>query len=458
MTTATFTSKGTTRELLDLALPMVVSQGSFAVMVFCDRWLLSLLGPEYMSAAMGGGVASFFSISLFMGVMSYANALVAQYYGAGDFHKCPRVVTQGLLMTAMCLPIIGLITLGVYHLFGIIGHAPEQLALERVYYLILMQGAFFNLCKACIASYFSGIGRTRVVMISDLLGVVVNIPLSYALIFGKLGLPELGIAGAAWGTVIASLFALLIYGLFYFERAHRQQFKVGQSFHLDRGIMRRYARLGFPSGFEMFMNVATFNLFVLLFQSYGIAEGAAAAIVFNWDMMSFVPMIGLHIAVISLIGRYVGAGDMSRANQVIVAAYKLALGYSFTLAVIFICFRVELINVFSGSGADFTKIVEIGSFMMVGLACYAMADASVLISSGALRGAGDTRWLMTVSITLHWLMLVAQYFIIVVFRLDARISWVAFVIMLLLLAATYLGRLLGGVWREPERLAKVMQE
>jgi MATE family multidrug resistance protein len=458
MKTASSTAKGTTRELLDLALPMVVSQGSFAIMVFCDRWFLSFLGPEYMSAAMGGGVAAFFTISLFMGVMSYANAMVAQYYGAGELHKCPRVVSQGLIMAAACLPFIGLITYGVYHLFGVIGHAPEQLALERVYYLILMLGAIFNLGKACIASYFTGIGRTRVVMIADLLGVAINIPLSYALVFGKFGLPEMGIAGAAWGTVIATLFALGVFGMFYFNRMHREQFQVMKSFHLDRGIMRRYARLGFPSGFEMFANVATFNLFILLFQSYGIAEGAAAAIVFNWDMMSFVPMIGLHIAVISLIGRYVGAGDMSRANGVIKAGYKLALGYSSILAVVFVVFRVDLINVFAQSDADFTEIIELGSFMMVGLACYVMADASLLISGGVLRGAGDTRWQITVSISLHWLMLIVQYLVIVVYELSPRVSWSVFVAMILLLAAAYLWRLLSGTWREPERLARVMQE
>ena len=458
MTPAPSRQRSTARELLDLALPMMVSQGSFAVMVFCDRLFLSLIGPDYMSAAMGGGVASFFSISLFLGVMSYANALVAQYYGAGDFHKCPRVVTQGMMMALLCVPVLGLIAWGVYHLFGIFGHAPEQLVLERVYYQILMLGSFFSLCKACIASYFSGIGRTRVVMIADVLGVLLNIPLSYALIFGKVGLPELGIAGAAWGTVVATVFSLLIYLLFYFSAVHRNQFKVLDSFHLDRGIFRRYVRLGFPSGFEMFMNVATFNLFILMFQSYGIAQGAAAAIVFNWDMMSFVPMIGLNIAVISLIGRYVGANDLGRADGVIAAGYKLALGYSSILALVFVVFRVDLINVFSGSGEDFTEILEIGSFMMVGLACYMLADASILVSGGALRGAGDTRWLMVASISLHWLMLVAQYFVIMVFDYGPRLSWVIFVLMIILIAAVYLARLRGGVWREPERLARVMRE
>jgi MATE family multidrug resistance protein len=458
MSAAANPERSTARELLDLALPMVVSQGSFAVMVFCDRLFLSLLGPEYMSAAMGGGVASFFSTSLFIGVMAYANALVAQYYGAGEFHKCPRVVTQGYIMALGCLPPIALIALAVYHLFGAIGHPPEQLALERVYYLILMLGCFFNLGKACIASYFSGIGRTRVVMIADVLGMLLNIPLSYTLIFGKLGMPELGIAGAAWGTVIATAFSLLVFGLFYFSRVHRNQFAVLAAFRFDRGIMGRYIRLGFPSGFELFMNVATFNLFILMFQSYGIAYGAAAAIVFNWDMVSFVPMIGLNIAVISLIGRYVGAGDMTRANGVIAAGFKLALGYSATLALLFVVFRVNLINVFAGSGADFSTILDIGSFMMVGLACYMMADASILISGGVLRGAGDTRWLMVTSISLHWLMLIAQYFIILVYDMDPRVSWVALVAMIIIIALVYLGRLVSGVWRAPERLARVMQE
>jgi len=458
MNSAANPAQGTTRELFKLALPMVVSQGSYAVMVFCDRLFLSYLGPEYMAAAMGGGVASYFTFSLFMGVLSYANALVAQYYGAGNRDKCPRVVTQGLLMALASMPVIGLVAVGVYHLFATMGHAPQQLALERIYYQVLIIGCFFTLAKAVIASYFSGIGSTRVVMIADVLGVLMNIPLSYVLIFGKLGFPELGIVGAAWGTVIASMFALVIYGVFYFNIVHRRQFHVMESFHFDAGIMRRYIRLGFPAGFEMFMNVATFNLFVLLFQSYGIAAGAAAAIVFNWDMMSFVPMIGLHIAVMSLIGRYVGAGDMTRANGVIAAGFKMALSYSAVLGVLFILFRVELINVFARSGDDFSEIIDLGSFMMIGMACYVMADAAILIASGALRGAGDTRWLMTTSILLHWLMLIAQYFIIVVYGYGPRLSWVVFVAMLITLAVVYVWRLLGGVWRQPERLARVMLE
>jgi MATE family multidrug resistance protein len=114
--------------------------------------------------------------------------------------------------------------------------------------------------------------------------------------------------------------------------------------------------------------------------------------------------------------------------------------------------------VFAQSGADFSDIVELGSFMMVGLSFYVLADATILVAGGALRGAGDTRWLMITSITLHWLMVVAQYFIIIVYDAGPRLSWIAFVLMLISLATCYLWRLLGGVWRQQERLARVMQE
>ena len=84
----------TLRELLEIALPMVISQGAFAVMIFTDRYFMSQIDPVHMAAALGGGVACFFSFCFFSGLFSYANALAAQYLGAGEKHKCARVVTQ----------------------------------------------------------------------------------------------------------------------------------------------------------------------------------------------------------------------------------------------------------------------------------------------------------------------------------------------------------------------------
>lgn len=448
----------TLRELLRLSIPIVVSQGAFAVMIFTDRWFMSEIDSLHIAASLGGGVASYFCLSLFLGVISYANALVAQYYGAGEVGKCTKVLTQGIIMCVVCTPfLIGTGFLAA-PLFEIMGHDPAQVPLERSYFLVLIMGGGFTLVKAALASYFAGIGRTRVVMISDVLGVLLNIPLSWMLIFGEFGLPQLGIVGAALGTVVSTVFSVALYATFYLSRSHRAQFQVNQSIHYDAGIMRRYLRLGFPSGLESFMNTATFNVFLLMFQSYGVVQGAAIAIVFNWDLLSFIPMIGLNIGVMTLIGRFVGAKEMARTDEVISSGLLVAMIYSGLLAVLFLVFRAPLIDIFDTGDIYFPDIRDLASTMMIGLCTYMMADAIILISGGALRGAGDTRWIMITSISIHWLMLVAQYFIIVVYELGPMVSWWALVAMIILLAAVYLTRLLGGTWREPQRLARVMAE
>ena len=427
-------------------------------MVFTDRWFMSMIDATHIAAAMGGGVASYFCLSLFMGTITYANPLVAQYYGAGELHKCPRVVTQGLLMALASFPLLLLAAWLGGPVFEWMGHDPSQVLVERVYFQILMVGGVLTLVKACLACYFSGIGRTRVVMVSDVLGVCVNIPLSWALVFGHLGFPEMGLAGAGLGTVISTAFAIGIYLLFYLNGQHQRQFHVSSAWRFDRGITRRYLRLGAPSGLENFMNTGSFNLFLLMFQSYGVVQGAAMAIVFNWDMLSFIPMIGLNIGVMSLIGRFVGAADMARTNQVIAAGFILALGYSSVLAILFLVFRMELVDVFRTPDAEFEAIRLLAGQMMIGLVSYMLADAVILISGGTLRGAGDTRWIMATSISVHWAMLAVQYLVIAVYGLGPLVSWWTFVAMLLTLAIVYLWRLLGGRWRHPDRLAGVMAE
>ena len=445
-------------ELLRLALPMVVSQGAFAVMIFTDRYFMSQIDPVHMAAALGGGVASFFSFCFFIGLFSYANALAAQYLGAGESEKCPKVVTQGMIMTVMSAPFLTLITFLVAGIFEGMGHEPAQVDLERTYYLILMSGVLITLAKTCISSYFAGIGRTHVVMICDVFGLVINVPLCYVMVFGKLGFPALGIVGAGVSTVVSTVLAFVLFVAFYFRKEHRDKFGVQRSFSLDVKILRRFWRLGFPSGLELFLNVAAFNLFLLMFQSYGIAAGAAAAVVFNWDILSFVPMIGLNVGIISLIGRFVGARDMARVNEVMTAAFAVALAYSVVLATVYSTFRYPLVEVFAPPSGDFTAIRELSAFMMIGLSSYVMADAVILVSGGILRGAGDTRWLMVASVSLHWAMLVAQYFIIRVFELGPKVSWIAFVALVLAIALVYALRLKGGRWHDPEVLEMVMAE
>ncbi len=444
------------KQLVSLAIPMVISQSAFALMIFTDRYFLSLISPTHMSAGLGGGVAAFFCLSLFIGLLSYGNALVAQYFGAGKKHLCPKVLSQGLILAAACMPILALMAFGVGKVFSVMGHDVQQVPLEEAYFTVLMWGAIFTLFKVCIASYFSGIGRTKVVMIADFFGVAINIPLSYGLIFGEFGLPEWGIEGAAIGTIISNLISLLVFIYYYFEAKHRIEYSVAKSFTLDNKILKRYLRLGLPSGFETFLNVAAFNLFILMFQSFGVIQGASAAIVLNWDIVSYVPMLGLHIAVISLIGRFVGANQPEKIGAVISAGFLLGIAYSAILGIVFVTFRDPLVAIFVPAGHEGQEIQTLASWMMWGMASYVVADAIILVASGALRGVGDTRWLMMTSTFLHWAMALAQYIVIEVLEYGPEVSWIIFVSMIITLAIVFTWRLKKQQWREPDVLAKML--
>jgi len=444
--------------LLKMALPMVVSQGAFAIMIFTDRWFLAQISPTHMAAALGGGVAFWFAISLFNGILAYANALVAQYLGAGEFHKCTLVISQGILMSVALIPFLFIITLLLRPMFAAMGHDPAQVELEEIYFTIMMAGAVLSLFKVCLSSFFSGIGLTRVVMTCDVIGIVLNVPLTWALVFGHLGLPAMGIAGAAWGSIISTAFAIAIYLAYYLKRELREKFSTVQSFIFDRSITRRYLRLGFPSGMEMFLNIAAFNLFLLMFQSYGIPEAASATIVFNWDILSFVPLLGLNIAVMSLIGRFVGAGDMDRTNEVTSAGYIIGIGYSLFLATTFIVFRDQFVEMFIFYEDQAKEIRDLARFMMIGLSCYVLCEGVLQVASGVLRGAGDTRWIMFASTSLHWAMLVAQFLVIKVYNFGPKVSWLGFVLMVLAICIVFLGRLWSNKWRHPDKLKAVMSE
>ncbi len=442
------TDRETLRMLLAIALPMIVSQSTYALMIFTDRYFMSLIGPTHVAATLGGGVAALMCMSLFMGLLSYGNALVAQALGSKDYPKCSRTATQGMVLALLSIPLLALGALGVYLGFDQLGHDPQQTILEKSYFKVLVFGCGFTLLKTCLASYFAGVGRTSVVMAADLLAVLVNIPVSYGLIFGVWGLPKLDIMGAALGTVLSNLFALTVFVSFYLGRKNRTLYHVGRSLIIDMSLLKRYITLGFPSGLEMFLNIAAFNAFILLFQSYGVVQGAAAAIVLNWDILSFVPMVGLHIAVISLVGRCVGAGDYKRLNSVISSGFLLGLVYSGVLALLFIVFRESLVEVFITDATGDEDIRELASWMMVGMASYVMADAVILISGGVLRGAGDTRWLMTASALLHWVMVVVVYLVIMEWQLGPKVAWLVFVGMILSLALCFTLRLASSGWRQ----------
>ncbi|BCR05661.1 MATE family efflux transporter [Desulfuromonas versatilis] len=440
---------GGMREMLAIALPMVVSHGCETLLIFTDRLFLSRLGPEQMSAAMAGGLTSFMMMTFFIGLTGYATALVAQYLGAGERQRCALVVSQALLIALVAYPLILAGRPLAHGLFALAGIAPEQLAPQRQYFDILLYGALPVLLRTCLASFFSGIGRTRVVMLAALVAMLVNVGANYLLIFGRFGVPALGIRGAAWGTLLGSLCGLAVLVAVYFGRDNRQAYGVLDALRLERAVMKKLLRFGSPAGVEMFLNLLAFTVMILIFHSHGLTTATAVTVVFNWDMVSFVPLIGIQIGVVSLVGRYLGASHPEIAERAAISGLKMGWIYSSVILLLFVCLPEQLVEIFRPQGADetFSQAAPLAVGMLRLASLYVLADAVMVVFSGALRAAGDTFWAMTVSVTMHWLLVPLLFVLLKVFQLPPQSAWLALIGLFLCFSGVFYLRYRSGRWK-----------
>jgi len=440
---------GGIREMLIVALPMVVSSACETVMIFTNRLFLSRQGSEPMSAAMGGGLTSFMMTTFFLGLTGYCTALTAQYLGAGRKERCAITITQGLIISLLAYPLILLCRPLAILLFESLHLSPGQLALQKIYFNILVYGSILSLIRNCLSAFFSGIGKTRWVMISALAAMGINVVANYLLIYGKGGFPALGIAGAAYGTLLGETCGLGILIAAYLSRENRQTYGVPSSLRFDWDVMRRLIRFGYPTGVEFFMNMFAFNLMILMFHAAGPTTATAITVIFNWDLVSFVPMLGVHIGVISLVGRHMGEGAPDIAHRATLSGLKLAALYAFGALIAIAVFPEVLVGVFRPALPDpiFAQAFPMAVFMLRMASVYVLADAVMLVFSGALRGAGDTFWAMCISVTLHWLLVVQLWFAQKFFHWSPQTSWFALCTTLMAFSGILYLRYRGGRWR-----------
>ncbi len=437
------------RELLAIALPMVASHACDTVMTFTDRLFLSRLGPEQMNASMAGGLTCFMMMTFFLGLTGYSTALVAQYLGAGRKDRCATATTQAMLVALAAYPLILLARPLVHLAFEKTGIEAAQLAPQIAYFDILIYATVIGLLRNCLSSFFSGIGRTRIVMVAAFTAMIVNVGMNYILIFGKFGFPAWGIRGAACGTIIGGLCGLGVLLAAYLGPEIRRTYQVGRSLRFDREAMATLLRFGYPAGVEMFLNLMAFNAMIIAFHAHGPATATAVTIMFNWDMVSFVPLIGVQIGVMSLVGRYMGAGDPDTAHRSTMSGLKTGWLYSGVILALFVFFPERLVALFRPEQLDpvFHQAAPLAVRMIRIASVYVLLEAVVVVFSGALRGAGDTFWAMCTSVAIHWLMLGISLFMLRVLGRSPIAAWVAVVVAFMSFSSLFYRRYRGGKWR-----------
>ena len=435
--------------IFKIAFPIIISNASHTVMLFVDRLFLSKLGKQELAAAMSGGLSSHVLCSFFVGLIGYVSALVSQYYGAKKPKMCGVAIIQAFYLGLISYPILICFIPIIKYVFIFAKQDPLLIDFASTYARILLAGSIFLIIRTAAGSFFVGIGKTKIVMIANLIATLVNIPLNYILIFGKFGFPALAIQGAALGTVCASGVSCIILLGYYLKEMSQPPYRAKNPLKIRVPIIKRLLLFGLPAGVSPFLNWFAFNVFVQLMHSYGPNTAAAATIAFNWDTVVFLPMLGLGITARTIVGQNIGAKDLDGAQHSTYLIMRISIIYAIIMMVLFIGLTNPLTSVFvSGLQDTEGKVQNMANIMLRLLALYTLANSCKLVPGGALRAAGDTTWTMWVSITIHWAMAISVVILVHFLEVNQYIAWSTLIIMNNIDFMSLIYRFRSNKWRE----------
>jgi MATE family multidrug resistance protein len=438
-------------EVSRVCLPLVLSTAAITVMEFCDRIFLSNYSLDAISAATPAGVLAFLCIVFFSGVVGYASVFVAQYTGAGKSRRIGAVIWQGLYLAGTSGVALIALAYVLTPLFHLAGHPPDIVRLEIVYFRILCLGGGLHVAQAALAAFYTGRGNTRPVLVVNTIGMLVNIPLNYALINGRWGAPEMGIAGAALATVAAWLLMLSLYGVLIFSPANDRRFHLLRARSLDRDLCRRLLRFGVPGALQFCLDVFAFLFFIFMVGRLGKTELAVSNIVISINSLAFMPAMGFSQGVSTLVGQSLGRGRPDSADAAVWSAAHLLWGYTAVLALLYLAAPQWVLSLFipaARTGPDDAAVLSMGVVLLRMVAAYIFMDATYMTLVGALKGAGDTRFIMvSVGLASAGVMILPVVVGIEGLGLGITYAWSCIIAFVASLCGLTLWRYRQGKWR-----------
>ena len=449
------------RDVWRVALPLIISMGSFSLMNFVDRAFLARFDPDAMAAALPSGVFYFTMLCLPLGIIGYANTFVAQYYGAKRPEKVGVAVGQAFKIGLLLGPFYLLFIPAAPYIFDFFQHDPRLAQFETTYLQWLCVGAGGILICESFSAYFTGRGRSRPVMVITVTAVCVNICLDWVMIFGHFGFPEMGVGGAALATALSQwLRAFLFIIWMRLETTTWHRYKLWHGFWtFDRALFRRLLRYGGPNGLQLFVEVGGFTLFTLLVGQLGRVEMTATTLAFTINNMAFLPLLGISIAVSSLVGQGIGRDRPDLAARATWTASIMAFAYMGLMTVLYLSIPKILFMAHAPKDSEeLALVIPTAIVLMRFVAAYSLLDAANMVFAAALKGAGDTRFVLGVTAIMSTCLPLGVWASINHFQWGLYGAWSFVTLWVCSLGIIYWLRFLQGRWRhmkviEPEAAA-----
>jgi MATE family multidrug resistance protein len=430
-----------------VALPLVLSSLSWTILTFIDRMFLMWWSRDAMAASFPAALLWWSLICGPLGICLYANTFVSQYSGARQPHHIGPVVWQAIWIGLLATPITMAPMLFADSIFTTIGHASAVRAQEVAYFRILCLSAGGMLISNAMSTFYSGRGKTHVVMLVDCGSVLLNIVLDYLWIFGHAGFPAAGIVGGGWATFVAITAKVVVYAVLL-SRSHNINQYSAMQWRLRWKLCLRMLRFGGPAGLQMLLEISGFTVFVLLVGRLGERELTATNLAFNISSLAFMPVFGLSTAVSILVGQQLGRNQPTMAARATWTSVWLATSYMFVVSALYVLVPdLFLFGFFSGTDPSNHDIRASAVVLLRYVAAYNIFDALNLVFMNAIKGAGDTQFVFVISLAMAALLAASTWTALTVFNAGLHGCWCLITAWVWGLGMIYLGRFQVGKWR-----------
>lgn len=384
---------------LTLGLPVIAAQLLQMSMNFVDTVMAGNLSAEALAAVAVGGAVFFPFIMLAAGIMMAITPIIAQLVGARNFKEIGVNARQGLwLSQLLALPVFLIIrNLGI--VMELLNVTPVIIPVAQGYLDAISWGVF-PLCAYMALRFFNeGMSVTRPSMYFALLGVLVNIPANYILMYGKLGFPKLGAVGCGYASALVGMIMFLGMLIFTIKHQPYRRFNIFSSMRMPEWqYFKEILRVGIPIGLSSTMEVTMFAIVSLLMGSLSAVAVAGHQVAINFSAMTFMVPFGLSTAITTRVGNAIGKKSMSEARQRGYVGIALSTAFmGFTAIVMF-----SIPDLITGMYTQDRAVQQVAISLLYMAAIFQLSDGLQVSGYGALRGLKDTKIPMYVNLVAYW--------------------------------------------------------
>jgi MATE family multidrug resistance protein len=391
-----------------LAAPVMLGMLGHTFVSFIDNIMVGQLGTAELAAVSLGNSFMFIAMSIGIGFSTAITSLIAEADASNNLEQARATYKSGLFL---CTTLGILLFLGVYcsQPLMYLMKQPEEVVALAIPYLELVAFSMiplviFESIKQCS----DGMSMTKYPMYATLLANIINVILNYVLIFGKFGFPEMGIVGAAYGTLVSRV-AMVLY-LWVLLRNKERSARVMKNikfFELDTAKMRKIISLGSLTAMQMFFEVAIFTAAVWLSGLLGKNPQAANQIALNLSSMTFMVAIGLSVAATIRVGNQKGLQNYKELRRIAFSIFLLGVLFASFFAVLFFIFHESLPNIYvdlndTANYTDNMEVLSIASKLLLAAAFFQISDSIQIVFLGALRGLQDVKIPTVLTFIAYW--------------------------------------------------------